>query len=48
MNAKKVISCDHHKMVVTPFGIYPRREHGSMIDDAIACLVEVETNNLDK
>lgn len=44
---KEVKSCDHHEMVVTPYGIYPRREHGSMTDDAKACLVAVETNDLD-
>jgi hypothetical protein len=46
--SKEVISCDHHEMVVTPFGIYPRREHDSKADFATACLVAVETNNLDK
>ncbi len=43
----EVKSCDHHLMVVTPYGIYPRREHGSIGNDAVVCLVEVETNDLD-
>ena len=46
--SKEVISCDHHEMVATPFGIYPRREHDSMTDDATRKLVAIETNDLDK
>ena len=45
---KQVISCDHHEMVVTPIGIYPQREHGSMANDAAVCLVDVEANDLDR
>ena len=46
--AKEVKTCDHHEMVVTPNGIYPRREHGSMKDDANGEQVAVETNDLDQ
>ena len=45
---KEVTSCDHHEMVVTPDGIYPRREHGSIGNDAIACRVCGKSNDLGK
>ena len=35
-------------MVATSYGIYPRREHGSMTDDATHEQVAVETNDLDE
>ena len=44
----EVKTCDHHEMVATPYGIYPRREHGSMTDDAKGEQVAVETNDLDQ
>ena len=45
---KEVKSCDHHEMVATPNGIYPRREHGSMTDDAKGEQVAVETNDIEQ
>ena len=45
---KEVKSCVHHEMVATSYGIYPRREHGSMTDDAKGEQVAVETNDLDQ
>ena len=45
---KEVKSRVHHEMVDTSYGIYPRREHGSMTEYAMACLVEVETNDLEQ
>lgn len=44
----EVKSCDHHELVVTPYGIYPGREHETIRNNAIASLVEVETNDLDR
>ena len=35
-------------MVATSYGIYPRREHGSMTDDATREQVAVEANDLDQ
>ena len=45
---KEVKSCDHHEMVVTPYGIYPRREHGSVGNDAISRLVGGKSTDLGK
>ena len=40
---KEVKSCDHHEMVATPYGIYPRREEGFILEDVIAWPVVVES-----
>jgi hypothetical protein len=44
----EVKSCDHHEMVVTPYGIYPGGEHDSIGNDAIASQVGGKWNDLGK